>query len=362
MEKKQRESGIELLKIIAIILIAITHVTMTLGKQEYTGGYRTASTDIQHFMMSLFYYVGVLGNGIFFIASAWFLTSSKRVKKDKLFQMLMDVWIVSLLFLAIFLLAGTNIKTADIIYSLFPTTFSNNWYATDYMIFYLIHPYLNLVIDKMEQKEHLIANGIATFLYCMLNMIRHDLMESTGLVTFIVIYFVVAYVKKYRMERADNTRLNRIGFAIGFFGLLLLLFLTNVIGLKNDFIGQQMLHWAKNSNPLIILMAFALFNLFRNMHFKNRVINFIGSITLIIYITHENLLVREYLRPVIWSSLYERYGMDHLVLQVLAFAAVLFLTAVFVSTLYKITIQRFTGRLASEFSGCLDKRIGSNAR
>ncbi len=354
--KKQRESGIELLKILAIFVVVIHHVTMTLGKQEYIGGFRNASTDSVRFILSMFYYLGPLGNNLFFIASAWFLSERKRIKTNKLIQMLLDIWVVSVLFLMAFLCMGTKIKGADIIYSLFPTTFSNNWYATDYMIFYLIHPYLNLIFEKIGQKEHLIANGIAFFMYCILNMIRHDLLDSTNFVTFIVIYSIVAYVKRYHIDLADNIRLNWIGFITGFFGLVLLVFLTNMIGLRNGFIGQQMLHWAKNSNPLIILMAFSLFNLFRNLHFKNRGINFIGSVTLIIYITHENLLVREYLRPVIWDSLYEQYGMEHLVPQVLVFAIVLFSVAVIVSVLYKITIQKVTTELATAVSEGLDKR------
>lgn len=72
-EKHERLSGIELLKIISIGLIVISHVTQTLGQvnesinyQDYVILLGNASEDIQVIILNIFREVGFLGNNIFF--------------------------------------------------------------------------------------------------------------------------------------------------------------------------------------------------------------------------------------------------------------------------------------------------------
>lgn len=70
-----RRSGVELLKIIAIFLIVISHVTQSLENESLQSGIihlGQATTDIQILILTLLRQAGALGNNIFFISSAWF--------------------------------------------------------------------------------------------------------------------------------------------------------------------------------------------------------------------------------------------------------------------------------------------------
>lgn len=80
-----RQAGIELLKIFAIFVIIVNHVVQTLvsenleiSYQGYVVDVSNATKDIQHIVLLIFRHFGVLGNSIFFIASAWFLLKSNR--------------------------------------------------------------------------------------------------------------------------------------------------------------------------------------------------------------------------------------------------------------------------------------------
>lgn len=74
MERKDslRESGIELLKIIAIFLIVISHVTQTLYTinpvfpSNYVLELKYASKNIQHLILTWFSIFGSQGNLVFF--------------------------------------------------------------------------------------------------------------------------------------------------------------------------------------------------------------------------------------------------------------------------------------------------------
>ena len=155
--ERERKSGIELLKIISILLIVISHVSQTVGSgSPALGGLDSniATTNPQYIILMLFRHFGALGNITFFICSAWFLCEGdKKRNGEKILRIVLDVWIISMVYLLVFILAGEDLSIQDVIKSIFPTTFSNNWYITSYLMLYAIFPYLNWIIKKMSKKE-----------------------------------------------------------------------------------------------------------------------------------------------------------------------------------------------------------------
>ena len=103
ISKQARNSSIELLKIVAIFLIAISHVSQTLiDKNAYVpwDDYlipTTATTDISNLIVLIFHYFGPFGNSIFFICSAWFLIDNDKVSGRKILKMILDVWAISVI-------------------------------------------------------------------------------------------------------------------------------------------------------------------------------------------------------------------------------------------------------------------------
>ncbi len=94
----QRKSGIELLKLLAMFLIVISHTVQTLRNpssyvsfSDYVLPLGSATSDLQELLLNMFCYFGSLGNTIFFVCSAWFLLDRKQNNKKKLLQMAADV-------------------------------------------------------------------------------------------------------------------------------------------------------------------------------------------------------------------------------------------------------------------------------
>lgn len=201
IDKEARESGIELLKIIGIVLIIMYHIRGSAAvagdRYECVDNIDAATTNLQYIILMLFGYFGPLGNNIFFISSAWFLCgSSKKRNNKKILNMLLDVWIISILFLFLFIILGESVPSKDIIKSIFPTTCNNNWYITCYLLFYAIFPYLNQIIEKMTQRELLTINIVTIVLYYGISFIIPAFFMN-GLVLFIAMYFFIAYIKFY---------------------------------------------------------------------------------------------------------------------------------------------------------------------
>lgn len=106
---KIRNTGIDLLKIVAILLIIISHIVQTLCtipiipiEGTYLINLENSTNDVSILILGLLRGAGALGNNIFFVCSAYFLIDRKRVKKEKIISLLSDVWFISAIIFSTF--------------------------------------------------------------------------------------------------------------------------------------------------------------------------------------------------------------------------------------------------------------------
>lgn len=359
-----RESGIELLKIFAMFIIVIAHMVQTLttldpqlSYQGYVMDISRATTDVQTIILLILRHFGVFGNEIFFICSAWFLLKSDNYKKKKWFFMFLEIWVVSVLILIItYVSLHGNISKKILIKSIFPTTFANNWYLTCYLLFYPLHTVLNKVIKGMNQNQLFRSTAVLTVLYIFLSFIKKDLFYSSNLILWITIYFIMAYMQKYLMQYADSMKVNLtilILNAVGFVGIILL---TEAAGHYIPAVSGKMTHWVTDSNPFLIAVSIALFNIVRKIHFKSKAVNYISGLSLLIYIIHDNIVIRTYFRPLLWNFVYENYGYNYVIGWVLILAVAVFVFGLAGAVLYTATIKKAVTKLGGRLYEGLKKR------
>lgn len=345
---KKRESSIELLKVFAIFVIVVNHIVQTLTSGNpvniaYVWNIAQATLDVSTIILVLLRHFGVWGNSIFFICSAWFLLRSQHCNKKKWLFMLIEIWSVSVIILAVtYFGLHIHISAKDIIKSFLPTTFSTNWYMTCYLLFYLVHPILNKVIGQMNQQQLFRSTAALTILYIGVNFIKSKLFFGSDLILWITIYFVIAYIQYYLKDFADSIKANACLFIFGGIGVICLTLVTEFAGVHISALSQKALHWALNNcNPFVIAMAIAFFNIARQIHFHNNAVNYLSSLTLLIYIIHENLILRAYIRPEIWNFIYQNYGYEHIFVWVFIFVAATFIFGVVIAMVYTAVLKNF---------------------
>lgn len=282
MKNNNRNSSIECLKIIAMLLIVISHMAQSYDTL-YSGVLKFANLNTKIIAMQILRSLGMLGNDIFFICTSWFLVDSKKIDKKKIMEMIVDVWIVNVVFLLIFKIGKINVSKKDMIKTFFPNTLSLNWYITCYIIFYIVHPYINKMIEQISKKELLFISLFMFILYCVANTIKGEIFFISDLIVFITIYTCIAYIKKYMPKIIKNKKTNTIIVIATILTYIIVVFLLNILGIRIAFLRNKMLHFIKNENPLFITLAFSMFNLFRNDNFTNKKINDLSKLTLYIY-------------------------------------------------------------------------------
>ena len=344
----RRNSSIELLKVVGIILIVISHVVQTLHSNndyvianDYILDISMATRNIQQLILTILRYSGVLGNSIFFICSAWFLLDNDKVDKKKILHMLIDVWVISItILIAVYTIRSGNLEIKLIIQQILPTTFENNWYITCYLLFYPLHPFLNWLIKSMEQKTLLKSTLTLLFLYVCVNYVLPGHFFSSRIILWITIYFAIAYMKYYLVDLSSDVRFNILLVGIGFVGNIGIVCLTNFLGLRFEIFSDKLLRWNSNYSPFLLLMAVSMFNVARSIRFENNIVNYISSLSLLIYIFHENLLLRTFYRPQMWDYVYKHFGYEHILIWTFLLVVLVFSFGLITSIIYRNTMEK----------------------
>ena len=362
---ENRTSGVELLKVIAIFLVMLCHVVSTLGTNaidivgfnDYFINIALPSKNVQHVVLGIACYSGIMGNALFFISSAWYLLDKKKTNVQKIFRMFCEIFIISLFWLIVTLLF-TNFKLSDwyIRLSLMPTKYCNNWYLTVYMIFSFIFPFLNIVIKNINQRQHLVLSIFVFICYVFLPF-KGGFPFTNELILWIALYMIIGYFKFYGMKICDNLKLNRIVLVLAIAIQLFLIIKANVFYLRG--LDSKHLHtWLSNYNVFLYIIAFAAVNIYRNKKFKSSIINYLASFSMLVYIIHENILFRTFYRPHIWQWIYLNFNYDYILLWALLFVIVLFILTYLVSIFYSLFLQRFIYEVINEIYYGL-KKLGT---
>ena len=359
--KKERESGIELYKVIAIFLIVLSHVIQTLTEPNYVLGIgegtfiniATATTDLNVLLLALFRICGALGNNMFFICSAWFLVNSKKMSLKKVIHMILDVWIINMIVFWGLHAIGIQFQVSDTVRTFFPTTFANNWYITCYLLFYLIYPFLNRMLEQLNISEHFALTSFLFMIYFIIPVLpleEINLFFANELVIFLATYVIVSFIKIYKNEWTENLKLNKGILFVSIVSYVVLILSVDYLGLRTNYFLNRLVRWNMNNSLFMFLIAFSSFNIMKKKEFINRTINYLSSLSLLVYIFHENLAFRRYFRPVIEFSILNRFGIEHAFVCAICMAVSLGILSFIISAIYKTCFTKTVSKLSSIIS------------
>jgi hypothetical protein len=263
--------------------------------------------------------------------------------------MLIDVWVISIIILVFALIERRgDISVKVIIKSIFPNISGTAWYITCYLLFYPIHPILNKIIGDMNQRYLLAATCALFIIYLCIGWVWSSLFYISRPISWIAIYFVVAYIKLYLPNFAESKKANIILLIVGIVAMIAVVLIIDVLGLKFSFFSDKLLTLIVNNhgNPLVVATAFAAFNLVRKLTFKSKFINYISSFSMLAFVIHYNIIFNSYYRPFLLNWAYQTFGYSHVVLLILILAIAIFVGTLIVAVIYDKTIRRFSKKLS----------------
>ena len=349
---KKRNSSIELLKIISMFLIIISHWVQTfyydnsyVDYDDYILPLGSPTDDISMLILSSMKYFGVIGNSIFLISSIWFLIDKDSINIRRMAILEINILLMSICVLFSFgILSNKSIATDLIVRSFFPTLLSNNWFITCYFLLYFVHPFLNCVINNTPRQNFKYLCISLFLLYGVFQMLIDEIFFSSKLIVWMSIYLCVGYVKKYKIEETIG-KYGKIGIVL--FSLLcivILIEIVNYLGIVYPSISLSLFKWDKDYNVFVILFGFFVFTIVKKHSFNFTIINRISAVLFLVYVLHENILIRYYLRPSILQYLYQTGNYNNHIVMVIILSIITFVLSVIVCMVFKSITAYFTNK------------------
>lgn len=293
VQEKGRNSTIELLRIIAMMMIVFchfaTHGGFVFGAQEIS---------IPRFWWGLLEMGGNVGVNIFVLISGYFLIDNKRFFDfRRILKFWGQVFFYSIVIYVICAVSGvTKFGIESLIKSFFPITFSAWWFASAYFVLYLIHPFINMLLHKLDKATFQKLLLMLLILWCIIPTFIQSGYESNYLLWFITLYCVASYVRLFDLNIKFTTK--RWFWMFIIFSMLRYLsyVLLVLLGTKISIAYDNTLFFYKQQSILTFLSALSLFMTFIKMKVKNnKLINVIASASFGVYLIHDSNIIRSLL-------------------------------------------------------------------
>lgn len=280
---KARNSRVEILRIIAMLLILMNHFLQMDMMQVACYPVRAINT--------LLCRLGGVGDDIFFGISAYYLCARKSDVKSSLrrsWKLEIELLFYSIVFFIIILVIGFSLNFWPLGYrdtlflgvkSFFPVLGNLWWYPTSYVMFLFILPALNWCLKRIGPTGHgLIAIGCFAF-SSFLNV--QGLQPGHNVILFIYLYILISFFRWNHAWVFASFKLGALLFGVGGFVGFLDVVLTSLF-------DEAAAYGSFLNNPAAfpsILIALGLFIMqMSKSNVECRQVNIIASATLVPYL------------------------------------------------------------------------------
>lgn len=293
-----RESSLELLRILCMLMIVADH---------YAGQSGTAVADtLPH---ALFYAAlgagSRLGCDLFVVIGAWFLCA-QPFRSRRVLSLWLSLWLYTVpLTLLCALYPAAQVGLGTLRWSVFPVSTQQLWFVSQYILLLLLTPALNLLL-RCAPRPALrgLLGAVGVFLVGYPTLFGEDGVLSGALWTFLYLYLLVGYLRRYPDNRLTRW-LDTPAAAAGAAAFLVLLTLArggaNYLGIGGK--AAQYLEYYRTALGAApnLLCALALFYWFARRRLGCvRVINRLASATLGVYCIHQTPAVM----GILWTGIF----------------------------------------------------------
>lgn len=355
MIKSKRNSNLELLRIISMILIVSYHYAIH-GFDRNLLNYNYNKYIIDILMIG-----GKLGVNCFVLISAYFMIESKITLK-KLMKLWMEIWFYSITILIIFytwLVPDNFISFNVIIKNIFPVVYSQYWFMTNYIVLMILSPYLNKCIKIVGKEIHQNLILVLTIMWSIIMMIfPKSNLGFSNIGWFILLYLIAAYIRLYINLSLDYIcHLKRLLAGIAIYLISILIFnLTGDI-LNNKFLLKGSVYLADPKSIVLLFISVELLMMFLSIKkWSNKFVNIIASATLGVYLIHDNNFVRPYL----WKDLLDNQSMYHseyLIFHAICSIILVYIICTIIDLLRQLTMEKLYEIFWNKYGNIMEKKL-----
>lgn len=281
---KARESNIELLRIITICGVVVLHYNGNFALQLVNAG--TANYGLLLLLEALF----ICAVDLFVLISGYFLCTTNRRKAVKVLELVVQVILFGMAkYLVGVVLGGNPFSVSGLLGAALP----NNYYVTLYLAVYLISPYVNILLNRLSDRQFTVLVMLWGILFAVLPTALDMVYAVTGVnlhgmypigsggsqygynfLNFLLMYLMGAYLRRVKP------------------GKLLMDAIGAVICLAGVLVWQNFYPSIARAycNPFVIGMAVFAFRLFTRLHISSKLVNALAKGAFTCFLLHDFFL------------------------------------------------------------------------
>ena len=269
MAEKQRNSSIELLRILATVMVISVHFSIWYIPMD---SFSFSLSDISRVSIGAW---GIVSVNCFLIISGWYGIHLKLKSVWKMAEMLFVVFVPFYLASCIM---GKDVLSVNRLTESLMVFSSTNYYVQDYMMLMFLSPVLNAFVEKYRGKmlKWVLMFAFLLFWMCCVRTKNDLLFMHAGqtLIHFVLIYLMARTASEYK----DVIVRKKASFYFGIYAAC-----TVVIAVMG---ACRLRWWCYFDNPFILLSSFCLFFGFLKLEIRNRVVNFLAGSVFTAYLVH----------------------------------------------------------------------------
>lgn len=233
----------------------------------------------------------------FVLISGYFLVNSKFSWK-KVAKLWGETLFYSISIYLLLIITGTHeFSLKEAVKSFLPIITREYWFVNVYLLMYILSPFLNVLINHLNKKELKKLIIILLFAFCIMPSclpagMNFDSTGGYGIIWFIVIYLLAAWIKLYNVNIKILSKKKE-------YYLLIYLILSLVIATLRIIVYPKIkTDIMYNYNFILVFLASVfLFLFFKDIQIKSekisKIIAYISSLTFGVYLIHEHKVLRE---------------------------------------------------------------------
>lgn len=330
--KKERNSNLELYRIIIMLLIVAHHYVVNSGLIQLMQNSETTNNSIFLYLFGMW---GKTGINCFMLITGYFMCKS-NITIRKFLKLLLEVEFYKIVIYFIFIISGYEVFTLKgCIKSLLPITSVHAGFISCFLLFFLCIPFLNILIQNLSKRMHqkllYLSLGIYTILYSL-----PGIYVSYNYVSwFCILYFIASYIRIHGFCPKISTMqwgwLSLISVILSISSVMLLMNTSHVFWLVSD------------SNAIFaVTTAVCSFMYFNGINIKqSKFINLIGGSTFGVLLIHAN---SDTMRNWLWKDTLDNvsyFNSEMLIFHAITSVIIIFAICIVIDRVRIITLEKY---------------------
>ncbi len=278
-----RDSNMELLRIVAMLLVCVIHANFrALPIPTYEEAYANVSSSILRFFTES---LSVICVNLFILLSGWY---GIKFKFNRLIDFISQVFFFSILCAGIYYgIHPEDFSIKEAIGNILLTDQWDYWFVKSYLCLYLFAPVLNAFVEKSDKKTFgvfLLSFYIFQTFYAFVFWNGASYLQNGySALSFMGLYLLARYIRLYPL---CIWRLPKWCDMAIYGGIVICTTIISFVLLRHNLPTGNLFYY---SSPLVIIAAIHFMLFFTKIQLQNRVINWIASSAFAVYLLHSNV-------------------------------------------------------------------------